>query len=135
MSSLPAIRAALETQLASITPEIDTAWENVSFTPTVGVPYQQVTLLPAQPANLEMGAAYTEQGLMQVNLFYPKNAGPVPAALRGEAIRAAFPIGASLSSNGITVNITNTTEIGPAQPDNDAFMIPVRIRWQARIGG
>lgn len=133
--SLAAVRQALETQLATITPALATAFENVSYTPVAGVPYQQVTLLPAQPANIEMGAGYTEQGIFQVNLFYPINGGPKDAQARAEAIRAAFPIGASFVAGGITTNIIATPEIGPARPDADRFMIPVKVRFQAQIYG
>lgn len=133
MTAIPAIRAALETQLATISPAIDTAYENTPYVPTTGTPYQQVTLLPATPANAEIGPAWTEQGIFQINLFYPKDAGPAAAQARAELIRAAFPFRASFTSGAITVNIINTTEIGAARPDDDTFMVPVKIRWQARV--
>lgn len=133
MSALPSIRAALETQLATITPPIDTAYENTPYVPTTGTPYQQVTLLPAQPQNLEIGPGFFEQGIFQINLFYPKDAGAGAAIARAELIRAAFPYGATLTSGGVTVHIINTTEIGPARPDDNTFMVPVKVRWNARI--
>lgn len=132
--SLASIRAALETQLAAITPALATAFENVSFNATVGTPYQRVTLLPAQPVNVEIGPGYTEQGLFAVDLFYPKETGPAAAVARAALIRAAFPFASSLTAGGFTVHIIGTPEIGPARPDEDRFMVPVRIRWQARIG-
>jgi hypothetical protein len=49
--SLAQVRAALETALNSISPAIDTAWENAPYTPVDGTPYQQATLLRAQPDN------------------------------------------------------------------------------------
>jgi hypothetical protein len=82
-----------------------------------------------------MGPAYTEQGIFQVNLFYPKDAGPGDAQARAELIRTKFPFAASLVNGGVTVNIINTTEIGPARPEDDRFMVPVKVRWSARIGG
>jgi hypothetical protein len=33
-------------------------------------------VLLAAPANPEFGGLYTEQGFMQVDLYYPLNAGP-----------------------------------------------------------
>lgn len=137
MSSLPAIRTALETQLATITPPIATAYENARFTPTVDVPYQEVTLLPATPQNIEMGPGFTEQGIFQVNLYYPTTGGPGSrdAVARAELIRAAFPFAAAFVSGGITTNIIATPEIGPARPDADRFMIPVKIRWNTRVNG
>lgn len=135
MSALPSIRAALETQLATLSPAIDTVFENTPYVPVTGRPFQQVTLMPATPANLEMGAAWLEQGLLWVSLYYPKDAGPGTALARAEMIRAAFPYAASFTSGGVVVNITQTPEIGPARPGDTTFMIPVKIRWSARIGG
>lgn len=134
MSSLPAIRVALETQLGTVTPVIQSAPENTPFVPTTGTPFMQPFLLPATPANIEIGPGYTEQGIFQVNLFYPKDAGAAPAISQAEAIRAAFPFRTSLVNGGVTVNISGTPEIGPARPDGDRFMVPVKIRWLARIG-
>jgi hypothetical protein len=134
VTALPSIRAALETQLATVTGP-DYAWENTPYVPTTGTPYVQVTLLPATPLNPEIGPAYTEQGLFQASGFYPKDAGPAAITAWAEQVRAAFPFRASLASGGITVNIIATPEIGPARPDDDRFMVPVRVRWSARIGG
>lgn len=133
MSALPAIRVALETKLLTVTGP-DYALENTPYVPVFGTPYVQVTLLPAQPANLEMGPGYFEQGIFQANGFYPKDAGAAAVTAWAEQVRAAFPYGATLTSGGVTVHIINTTEIGPARPDGDRFMVPVKVRWNARIG-
>jgi len=137
--SLAAIRSALEGALNTITPAIATAWENMPYTPTTGVPFQQAFLLPAQPDNIEIGPGYVEQGILAVNLFYPKGVqgssylGAAPATARAALIRAKFPFGASFSSGGVTVNIIATPEIGPARPEDDRYMVPVRTRWRAHI--
>lgn len=133
--SLAQVRAALETQLATVAPTIDTAYENRAFMPVADTPYQQVTLLPAAPNNAEIGPAWTEQGMFAVNLFYPKDQGAGAAIARAELIRAAFVMGSSFVSGGVTVNITTTPAIGVARPDDDRFMVPVRVNWIARIGG
>lgn len=132
--SLAAIRAALETALDGAL-SIALAWENVSFVPLTNVPFAQAFLLPAAPANVEIGPGYTEQGVLAVNLFYPKDEGPSAATATAEALRTAFPYAASFASGGVTVNIIATPEIAPARPEDDRFMVPVRIRWSARIGG
>lgn len=133
--SLPAIRAALETALAAISPTLETAWENVPHVPTVGTPYQAVYLLTAQPDNREIGPGYTEQGYLQVNLFYPLDAGSSAASTRAELIRAAFPYARTFAASSATVLITATPEVGPARIDDDRYLLPVRIRFSAYIGG
>lgn len=131
--SLAAIRIALETALSTISPALATAYENAPYTPVVGTAYQAVFLLPAQPDNPEIGPGYTERGIFQVSLFYPKDAGPAPALARAALIRAKFPFAASFVSGTTTVNITATPEVAPARIEDDRYLVPVRIRWSARI--
>lgn len=138
--SLIAVRAALETTLAAISPALPTAWENTA-PQTSGTearpvaPYQAVYMLPGQPYNVEIGPRYTEQGYMQVSLFYPLGAGPNAATTRAMAIRAAFPFASTHTASGVTVLVTNTPEIGPARTEDDLYFLPVRVRFEAQING
>lgn len=131
--SLLAIRAALEVALAGLALPTDLSWENVRFKPVVGEPYAQVFLLPAQPDNIEIGPGFIQQGILQLNLFYPKDAGAGDAIGCAELIRDAFPFGASFSASGVTVNVIATPEIAPALAEADRFMVPVRVRWSAHL--
>lgn len=132
--SLAAIRSALETALAGMTPPLATAYENASFTPSAGVPYQAAYLLLAQPDNSEVGEAFTEQGIFQINLWFPKDAGPADAMARADLIRSTFAKGAAFVSGAATVTITATPEVAPARAEDDRFMVPVKVRFHARIG-
>lgn len=132
--SLESIRIALETQLATITPVLVTAWENNAYISIEGTPYQQVWLLPATPDNPTMGDDhYREQGLLQVSLKYPLLTGPALITARAELIRSAFKRGTSLTSGSITVRISSTPEIGIGQEENGWWVVPVRIRWFADV--
>ena len=46
------IRQALEKAVLAVTPAIDTAFENTTFSPKAGKPYQQLYFLPAKQALL-----------------------------------------------------------------------------------
>jgi hypothetical protein len=128
------VRAALEVALAAMSPALATAWENAPYTPVAGTPYQRVTLLLAEPANLEMGSArYTEQGYLQISLAYPLNAGAGAATARAELIRSTFYRGASFTSGGVTVNIEKTPEIAPGRVEEDRYVIPVKVRFFAHV--
>lgn len=133
--SLLAIRRALEGAFEDIAPAIAIAYENHPFEPVAGVPYAALYLLPAEPDNIEMGPGYTERGLFQANLFYPKDNGAKAALDQAALIRTAFPFAASFDNGGVTVNIYGTPEIAPARTEGDRYLVPVRIRWRARIGG
>ena len=135
MSALANVRIALETQLASTLGSFAIAYENRQYNPVPGTPYAAPTLMPAVPQNPEMGPGYIENGIFQVSLFYPVNAGSGAAQATAESIRSAFSFGSAPTANGTTVNIISTPEIGVARAEDDFFMLPVRIRWRAFIGG
>jgi hypothetical protein len=127
------IRAALETALNNITPAIQTAWENVPFTPTLGTPFQRCYLLMAEPDNSEFGVNYYEIGYMQVDLYYPLNNGSIDAMTRAELIKTTFTRGNSFNNSGIYVIIERTPEISPSYNDGEYYIIPVKVRFFAHI--
>jgi len=129
--SLIAVRAALETALADITPAIALAWENTPFVPVNGEPYARVYLLAAEPDNPEMGRHVIERGFLQISLAYPLDDGPSAAMTRAELIRSTFYRGAAFTASGITTQIERTPEIAPAQIEDDRYVIPVRVRFFA----
>ncbi len=132
--SISSIRIALETHLSNMANPISYAWENVPFTPVAGVPYASVFLLPATPANPTLGDAYyREQGIFQVTLRFPLQAGPKTAADKAEAIRTAFKRGTTLTSGTVKVIIDRTPEIGEGRVDGDRWSVPVKIRWFSSI--
>lgn len=131
--SEPAIRAALETRLAAMTPALSTAYENVAFTPVAGAPYQRVSLMRAQPANPEAGRFQQAQGIFQVTLEYPQNVGPSVAEARAKAVADWFYRSLSLTSGGITVMVNRASYIMAGFVDGDRWAVPVRIFYLANI--
>jgi hypothetical protein len=133
--SIPHIRNALETALASITPAIDIVHENGErYEPKEGVPYCEAYLMVAEPENPTLGEGFhREQGIFQVSLQYPPLAGTLACALRAEAIRALFRRGAAFTDGGVTVQIHRTAEIGAGDQENGRWKQVCRIRWHADI--
>ena len=128
--SQPTIRAVLESALASLAPAIDTAWQNVPYTPVTGRAYQAAYLLPAEPSNHSMGdGSRQERGIFQVSLFYPSGQGTAAAGARAEIIKELFHRGASFTKDGITVQIERTPEIADGRADDDRWMVPVKCRY------
>ena len=129
------IRAALETQLATVSAGLGIAWENVPFSPVAGVPYLKVDWLPNTTQNPTFGGPYRrEQGFFQVMLCYPTSMqGSSAAITQAEAIRAAFPRGASFVSGGVTVQIDTTPSIAKADVYDDRYCIPVSVSYFAHI--
>lgn len=129
----PDIRVALETRLAAIASPLATQFENDSFKPIAGTPYQQANLLLADPANPEIGRLYQENGYMQITLRYPIGVGPGAVQVRAQALRDWFYRGLCLAANGLTVTINRTPTISPSFVDGDRFCIPVKVRFFANV--
>jgi hypothetical protein len=72
---------------------------------------------------------------MQIDLYYPLNAGPGAASARAELIRTTFSRGASFTASGVKVHVTKTPEIAPGRVEEDRYVVPVRIPFHAHIGG
>ncbi len=131
--SLIAVRAALETKLAAMTPALSTASENVPFTPVAGTPFQAAYFMPSVD-NPTMGDGfYRILGIFQVSLFYPLNTGSGTAAARTEAIKTAFKRGTTLTSGTVTVKIDRTPEISQGRVEGDRWHIPIKISFTADI--
>ena len=127
-------RGALQTKLATITPAIATAYENVEYKPVEGTPYQAVYFMPANPENPTMGDDYYRLiGIFQINLFYPLRDGTGTAEARAELIRTTFKRGTSMTNGSLTVIVNKTPEIVPGVVDEDRWLIPVKIRWYAGV--
>lgn len=130
------IRRALEARLNSITPPLLTAWENESFTPTVGVPFQRVRMLYGTPANRTLGCnRWTELGVMQVDLCYPVGGGNSTAQARAELLRSTFRRGLSLTHSGQSVRIPRTPSKTVLPIDGDRYVVAVSIPYEADIFG
>ncbi len=132
--SIVLVRVCLETRLNAMTPALATSWENLPYTPVAGTPYQAAYVMPATPDNVTMGDGYyREQGIFQISLFYPINAGAGVAAARAQLIRTQFKRGTSMTSGSVTVRISRTPEIGQGRVDGDRWHLPVKIQWFAGI--
>jgi hypothetical protein len=128
------IRAALESKLASITPVIATAFENGTFKPVSGVPYQRSNLLPNTPEDSQIGSrSFFERGIYQVTLCYPLGAGTAACETRAQLVKDAFKRGTSIVQSGVTVITMNVPSVTSAMIDGDRYCLPISIRYQAQL--
>ena len=132
--SMSTVRKLLETQLNSVSGDIDTAFENVRFSPVHGTPYQAVALLPGATQNPSYGDDFKrEVGIFQVSVMYPLNAGPAAAQARVETIRAAFKRGLALTDGLVRVLINASPYQSPGRPGAGWFSIAVSVPYYADI--
>jgi hypothetical protein len=127
------IRSILEGRLRAFD-AFPTAWENVSFAPTSGQPYQRAALLPGQTQGPTMGDGFKrELGVLQVDLYYPTGSGPKEATARAEALRGLFPRGWSASSGPVLLRIVPHPYMSPARIEDGWYRVSVSIPYTADI--
>lgn len=129
MISYDEARAALDTRL-SILPNANVAFENVKFTPQEGVGYMRSFMLPVEPAQATVGTNGLDlvEGIYQVDIAEPKDAGNGALLRKVDSVIAQFPRGLSVTSNGVTLTIRRAWP-GPALSRDSFYVIPVSISW------
>lgn len=128
------IRAALEKHLTGMTQLLDTAFENVTYTPKADVPFQKVNLLPAATVTRgHDGKTSRETGVFQVTLMYPQNKGVAAAQARAELIRRRFAARTFLDEAGVRVEIDSKPSIASAFIVGDRYAVPVSINYTALV--
>jgi hypothetical protein len=130
--SIAAIRAALDTALAGMSPTLETAHENSPFTPPAE-PYQRVFLRLSKPVGDEAGATYTEAGYLQVSLYYPPDAGSADIDARVDLLRQTFARGASFTAAGVVVTMSDPGEVLAGLVAEGRWSVSVRLPFSARI--
>lgn len=134
MSTLSDITKAFNKRLSTITPSIQTAYEAVSFTPTPGVPYQRVQLIPSRPLNPTLGQVYhRERGSYQILLCYPNNVGTISVLDRAELTRSYFQQGDSFLEGSTRVIIQGTPYIAGTSTVQDRTVLPLIISYYAEV--
>jgi len=128
-----AIRSALREQLKTVVAESITAFENVNYDPTPGVPWVRERILPAQPEVWTLGERQ-EIGIYQVDVFVPAGGDTTIGDSIAASVRGAFEIGREMTKDGVTVGVRWST-VQPSTQDGDWYQVPVDIHWQIMTGG
>jgi len=132
--SIAKISAAFEKRLATMSPALSTAYENVPFTPVTGTAFQRARLLPASPENPTLGDGYyREVGFFEIVLFYPLNGGRNLAQTRAEYIKSHFARGLAMSESGLVIKVMRTPSVASAVQLEDRYVVPVSIEYYAEV--
>lgn len=137
--SRAAIRQALETRLASLSPSWPTAWENTKFTPPAGQPWQRATLMFADTRAMGIGAGAPEhwQGHLHVQIWVPSGQGAQTAEARFELLagRAGhFQRGMVLSAGGVHVTILQPTSRPALTTEPQWYGLPCLVPFDCVLG-
>lgn len=127
-------RLAFEEAINAISPTIATAYENVSFTPTINVPYQQLYDIPSSNNHLFIdNSEFEGLGIFQITLRYPSGKGTKDAFNRAELYVLSFPCGLKLTKNGDTITVLQTPQIDVLGVDGDRYSVAVSINYKVYI--
>ena len=127
------IRLAFEKKLIAMPSGLGaskTAFENVTFTPTVGTAYQRSALAPITPENPTLGDGYfREVGFYQVVLSYPKGEGVGNITTMTELVQDYFKRGTTLVEGSDKIIVDRTPQISPVYINDNRAEITIRIRY------
>ena len=125
------LRAALDSQLNSITNPLPIAWENKAYTQN-GEAYLTQFLLSAETitVGIEQGGSDVLAGIYQVTVNIPKESGKAAYLLETEKVKAQFPRSSILTSGGTRVVIQKVWS-NSARIDETYYRVPVSIRYRA----
>jgi hypothetical protein len=128
------IRLQLETQLATLNPLPDVAWENIGYSPTIGTPFLRTKFAPriTQASALGPGSTTYYTGIYMIDVFQPEKIGPQTADALAKKILELFKWGTILNPGTQQVTIKSTTR-STAQEPHPWYMIPVAVNWYAYI--
>lgn len=126
------IRAALESQLSSITDVPSIAYENVPFSPTTGTSYIEVKLLPTtrRPAVRGSNPQQRYDGVFLINCYVAEGSGPAAADTLANNVMDAFEATTTLTHNSKTTYL-DYAERQQGIVDSPWYLVPVEIGWYA----
>lgn len=133
-----AIFDALMAKMAAFShsPAVDVAYPGISFTPSDGEAYLEVTHLPNNTAALAVASdgVQQHQGLLQVSVMWPSDGrGHMPALELADAVASHFAKGTDLYSNGVKVRIPTRPSIASPLQEPDRVRLPITIEYIAFV--
>jgi hypothetical protein len=133
MSSMNAIRVALENHLNTTTPALPAiAWPNVPFTPVTGQTYLRTQFAPTSRRPVVVGPSPEQrlEGLFFVTVYTPEYKGADEGMRLADRIMQRFNGSSSITASTVTVRLDYSEARLPLH-DPPFFAIPVEIGWFA----
>lgn len=109
------------------------AWPNVVFTPTEAQPWFSYHFLSSQEMPVTLGPDGNDEvnGIIQIDVNYPLNAGEADSRETINALRTCFHP-QTISTYGQPVTILSRNKSGGSS-ENNFYRIPFTVRWKAQL--
>lgn len=102
-----------------------------TFTPPADGRYYEVRFFPNRHAWEGVSSGMLGQGLLQINVVWPKNQGVIAPYAAAKEAKLLFHKGLSLFGAGVKVSIANEPTDDAPLSEGSEVKIPVTIRWDA----
>lgn len=108
------------------------AWPNIAFKPPAG-PYVRVEHLPNRVTRLFLkgSAPHLRQGILQLTVVTPLNAGPEDATALAGAVAEHFPADLALYEDGIKVRVQRAPDVMPAEKSDTSWSVRVDVYYDS----
>lgn len=132
--SLNKVYTAFITKLNTLTPLIDTVFENKDYTPIAGKEYQEVYILPSSNiAPYINETLYEMEGLIQITLNYPPNDGRSKCMDRANLYMGLFPVGTVLTIDSLKIRTKGVPQITNLGVADGRYKIALRVGFSAML--
>lgn len=133
MSYFKDIQIALDTRLAALTGGTPIAWESVTYTPVNGTAYIRPTLLLAPSSLLNLTDKQMQEGIYQIDLFYPSDGGMGDLLDKADAVYTHFKASTPLTSNSVDVHIKQIGRPAAARVEDGWLMSIIEVHFKTYV--
>ncbi|MCK9331235.1 MAG: DUF4128 domain-containing protein [Candidatus Cloacimonetes bacterium] len=128
------IYTAFLQKINTVTPKIDSVYENKACNPINDVPFQELYILPSDNTSEYINeTTYNMEGLFQISLNYPINQGRTPATDRVNLYMDLFPKNTKLTYDGLLIRQVGIPQIANLGVVGDRYKIVLRVQFLAVI--
>lgn len=134
MADPAAVAAALLARCSTLSvgsPALPVAYPDVDFTPPASGKYLEARFLPNRPAYEGLSSGRMDQGLLQINVVWPRKQGVIKPNAAAAEVMAHFPKGLRLQGSGVRVKIDREPWAAAPLIEDDKTVIPVTVSWTA----
>ena len=125
------IQHALNKHCSTFTALTSVVYENIEYSPTIGIPYLRTWLLPGETFPLTLGpeGVMDYGGVFQIDCCYPKGRGWKLAKDMAGKVCTHFNRGTLITYNNILVRIRRAWP-GPAIIEEELYRVPVSVLYE-----
>ena len=132
--SMNKVYTAFITKINTLTPLMDTVFENKSYTPIAGKEYQEIFILPSSNNVPYINETiYEMEGFVQITLCYGYDQGRSKAMDRANLYMGLFPVGTVLTIDSLKIRIKGVPQITNLGVVDGRYKIALRVGFSAML--